>query len=146
MYGQARAAGFGTVDCLTGHILEYAHHEGLYEVAHRVEVDLRCCPGDLHNTASDSLIGDRCCGRTYDALSGEYRHLRRAPVFHHCHQQDDDAMREVGVVEKLTRLHRDIRVLQELLDLAGSETIQIYTHLDTSLLRQIVREPHPLNE
>ena len=42
--------------------------------------------------------------------------------------------------------HRDLQVLQELLGLAGTETIQIYTHLDTFLLRQMMPELHTLNE
>lgn len=40
----------------------------------------------------------------------------------------------------------DLRVLQELLGHAGIETTQIYTHLDTSRLRQMVQDLHPLNE
>ncbi|WP_457093381.1 tyrosine-type recombinase/integrase [Microvirga sp. P5_D2] len=40
----------------------------------------------------------------------------------------------------------DLRVLQELLDHTGIETTQIYTHLDTSRLHQMVRDLHPLNE
>jgi integrase/recombinase XerD len=39
----------------------------------------------------------------------------------------------------------DLRVLQELLRHAGIETTQIYTHLDTSRLHQMVRDLHPLN-
>ena len=34
----------------------------------------------------------------------------------------------------------------ELLGHAGIETTQIYTHLDTSRLHQMVRDLHPLNE
>jgi integrase/recombinase XerD len=48
-----------------------------------------------------------------------------------------------------THLHSggtDLRVLQELLGHAGIETAQIYTHLDTSRLHQMVRDLHPLNE
>jgi integrase/recombinase XerD len=37
-------------------------------------------------------------------------------------------------------------VLQELLGHAGIETTQIYTHLDTSRLHQMVRDLHPLND
>ena len=40
----------------------------------------------------------------------------------------------------------DLRVLQELLGHAGIETTQIYTHLDTSRLRQMVQDLHPLNQ
>jgi integrase/recombinase XerD len=40
----------------------------------------------------------------------------------------------------------DLRVLQELLGHAGIETTEIYTHLDTSRLHQMVRDLHPLNE
>jgi integrase/recombinase XerD len=40
----------------------------------------------------------------------------------------------------------DLRVLQELLGHAGIETTQIYTHLDTSRLHQMVGDLHPLNE
>ena len=40
----------------------------------------------------------------------------------------------------------DLRVLQEFLGHAGIETTQIYTHLDTSRLHQMVRDLHPLNE
>ncbi|MGF9757536.1 tyrosine-type recombinase/integrase [Microvirga sp. 0TCS3.31] len=40
----------------------------------------------------------------------------------------------------------DLRVLQDLLGHAGIETTQIYTHLDTSRLQQMVRDLHPLNE
>jgi integrase/recombinase XerD len=48
-----------------------------------------------------------------------------------------------------THLHAngtDLRVLQELLGHAGIETTQIYTHLDTARLHQMVRDLHPLNE
>ncbi len=47
-----------------------------------------------------------------------------------------------------THLHAggtDLRILQELLGHAGIETTQIYTHLDTSRLSQMVRDLHPLN-
>jgi integrase/recombinase XerD len=37
-------------------------------------------------------------------------------------------------------------VLQELLGRAGIETTQIYTHLDTSRLHQMVRDLQSLNE
>ncbi len=40
----------------------------------------------------------------------------------------------------------DLRVLKELFGHAGIETTQIYTHLDTSRLHQMVRDLHPLNE
>jgi integrase/recombinase XerD len=40
----------------------------------------------------------------------------------------------------------DLRILQELLGHTGIETTQIYTHLDTSRLHQMVRDLHPLNE
>jgi integrase/recombinase XerD len=40
----------------------------------------------------------------------------------------------------------DLRVLQELLGHAGIETTQIYTHLDISRVRQMVRDLHPLNQ
>ncbi len=40
----------------------------------------------------------------------------------------------------------DLWVLQELLGHAGIETTQIYPHLDTSRLHQLVRDLHPLNE
>jgi len=40
----------------------------------------------------------------------------------------------------------DLRVLQELLGHAGIETTQIYTHLDTARLHNMVRDLHPLNE
>jgi integrase/recombinase XerD len=39
----------------------------------------------------------------------------------------------------------DLRVLQELLGHVGIETTQIYTHLDTSRLQQMVRDLHPLS-
>jgi integrase/recombinase XerD len=39
----------------------------------------------------------------------------------------------------------DLRVLQELLGHVGIETTQIYTHLDTSRLHQMVRDLHPMN-
>ena len=48
-----------------------------------------------------------------------------------------------------THLHAggtDLRILQELLGHAGIETTQIYTHLDTSRLSQMVRDLRPLNE
>jgi integrase/recombinase XerD len=40
----------------------------------------------------------------------------------------------------------DLRVLQELLGHSGIETTQIYTHLDTSRLHQMVRDLHPLSD
>jgi integrase/recombinase XerD len=40
----------------------------------------------------------------------------------------------------------DLRVLQELLGHSGIETTQIYTHLDTSRLHQMVRDLHTLNK
>jgi integrase/recombinase XerD len=39
----------------------------------------------------------------------------------------------------------DLGVLQELLGHAGIETTQIYTHLDTSRLHQMVHHLHPLD-
>jgi integrase/recombinase XerD len=39
----------------------------------------------------------------------------------------------------------DLRVLQELLGHAGIETTQIYAHLDTSRLHNMVRDIHPIN-
>jgi integrase/recombinase XerD len=48
-----------------------------------------------------------------------------------------------------THMHSDgadLGVLQELLGHAGIETPQIYTHLDTSRLQQMVCDLHPLNE
>ncbi len=40
----------------------------------------------------------------------------------------------------------DLRVLQKWLGHAGIEITQIYTHLDTSRLLQMVQDLHPLNE
>jgi integrase/recombinase XerD len=40
----------------------------------------------------------------------------------------------------------DLRVLQEPLGHSGIETTQIYTHLDTSRLHQMVRDLHTLNK
>ena len=58
-------------------------------------------------------------------------------------------IKEATIHAFATRMHSggtDLRVLQELLGHAGIETTQIYTHLDTSRLHQMVRDLHPLNE